>query len=176
MTGVDDGPSFATTECMAANATKEGLYRVDSVPPEEDEAYAGPTTVREMPPNLLALLKQKETDERVIDSELADASDLANLIITRQSCPPASGVIAKAEPDADPEPVAIPTVPPAPAPQLVPSSRPRFDLQVMRAIKRPLGLPSIPSLEKLSSSVGFAVVVFSLAVAYAVVMRLLHFW
>jgi hypothetical protein len=161
---------------MAANATNEGLYRVDSDPPEEDEAYAGPTTVREMPPNVLALLKQKETDAHAIDSELADATDLANLIITRQSSPPVSGIVERAEPDADPEPVAIPTTEPAPVPSAQPSSRPRLNMQMMRAIKRPTGLPSLPSLEKLTSSVGFAVVVFSLAVVYAVVMRLLHFW
>jgi hypothetical protein len=187
---------------MAANAKRENeIYRVDSVPPPPDEeGYCKPTTVRTMPPNLIALLKKKASDQET-DSELAEAADLAELIASRplETMPPASGVVTKTDRDESGSHESVrtantipapPTVPPQSAPRAPLSNVPRAPLsnapraplsnaprarlgvRVLGAVVRPRTRP----FERISSNLLFALVVFSMSLSYALVTWLMHLW
>lgn len=145
--------------------------------------------MRELPANLIELLKKRDEDG-AIDSELADAADLANLIVssrvaaveTTSSWPPVSGVVARIEeldkqetteplmsaPAAarpprseNPLPVSV-----APRTSIVPWDAAWIEPILVRA-RRAF------SLDTLSSSIPFALLLLCAAIGYALVTWLL---
>lgn len=88
------------------------IYSLETIPPEGESE---PTRVGPMPTNLLSAMKNTSAD----DSELADAADLAELVLRPPPVPtfdsgPESGIITKPVEESV-EAVAPPTPPPATA-------------------------------------------------------------
>jgi hypothetical protein len=135
-------------------AAEDEVFRCDSVPPPPgEEGYAKPTEVRELPANLLELLKKSDT-AGAADAEIADVADLANLILSSRvrtdSGPPVSGVVPKGEEEQEERVPIAPPPPPVPRNEIPPRAPFSFD--------------------QFSPNVLFAGVVLGLILAYVVVL------
>jgi hypothetical protein len=143
-------------------ADEEEVHKCDSVPPPPgEEGYGKPTEVREMPANLLELLKKGE--KGAVDAELADVADLAALIVSTrvvpiESGPPVSGIVPKG--GEDETPVVAPRPPRMPRPEIPPPAIASQSLR--RALDYAL---SNPLLVGVAFGVLLASLVFLLALA-----------
>jgi hypothetical protein len=142
-------------DTSAEELEEDALVWCDSAPPPPgEEDYAKATEVRELPPNLLELLK-KGDDEGAVDADLADVADLANLIVSsRMPTAPVSGVVPKGEAEQEARV--------APPPARLP--RPEIPPPASVAPRRSLSLADV------SSNVLFAGLVFGVVIVYLVLL------